>query len=675
MKLKKNIIFLFSVVLIVCFSLPLKSQDKQSELILGKKVSELLKAGEKHKYIVKLEKDQFAFFRLEQKEVDAMITTFDPDGKKIESFDSPNGRKGDELVTLFTGKEGSYVLEVTALEEKGHLGNYDLIFEKLEPKGSTPDKQIDQLFTAYNNPQTPGAAVAVTKDGKIIFKKGYGSADLEYNIPITPATIFHIASLSKQFTAFSILLLEGEGKLSINDDIRKYIPEVPDFGKVITLNQLMHHISGLRDQWDLLALAGWRLDDIITKAQVLRLVSRQKDLNFNPGDEFLYCNTGFTLLAEVVARVSGQTFTEFTRIHIFQPLKMNNTLFYNDCEKIVKNRAYSYHADSTGLKKSILSYSVVGATSLFTTVEDLSLWAMNFENPVVGKDIIEKMNMKGILNKGDTIGYAMGQGIGVYKGLKFNAHDGADAGYRTSLWRFPDQKFSVNVLSNFASFNPSGMAMRIADIYLKDKEVTKTPKKEEEANTENKASSDNKSLKVDHDTLMAYCGKYELDPGEMATVSLENESLFVEAPGLPKTSMTTISSTTFDVNTVSARVTFLRDESGKVVKLKAQMNGEEHFAMKMPDFDPSKVNLAEYAGDFYSSELSTTYSIVVESGKLIARHFRTGDIHLVSAKPDQFTGDQWYFGNIEFIRDNNTITGCKVSTGRVRNLTFVRMGQ
>ena len=675
MKLKKNIIFLFSVVLIVCFSLPLKSQDKQSELILGKKVSELLKAGEKHKYIVKLEKDQFAFFRLEQKGVDAMITTFDPDGKKIESFDSPNGRKGDELVTLFTGKEGSYVLEVTALEEKGHLGNYDLIFEKLEPKGSTPDKQIDQLFTAYNNPQTPGAAVAVAKDGKIIFKKGYGSADLEYNIPITPATIFHIASLSKQFTAFSILLLEGEGKLSINDDIRKYIPEVPDFGKVITLNQLMHHTSGLRDQWDLLALAGWRLDDIITKAQVLRLVSRQKDLNFNPGDEFLYCNTGFTLLAEVVARVSGQTFTEFTRIHIFQPLKMNNTLFYNDCEKIVKNRAYSYHADSTGLKKSILSYSVVGATSLFTTVEDLSLWAMNFENPVVGKDIIEKMNMKGILNKGDTIGYAMGQGIGVYKGLKFNAHDGADAGYRTSLWRFPDQKFSVNVLSNFASFNPSGMAMRIADIYLKDKEVTKTPKKEEEANMENKASSDNKSLKVDHDTLMAYCGKYELDPGEMATVSLENESLFVEAPGLPKTSMTTISSTTFDVNTVSARVTFLRDESGKVVKLKAQMNGEEHFAMKMPDFDPSKVNLAEYAGDFYSSELSTTYSIVVESGKLIARHFRTGDIHLVSAKPDQFTGDQWYFGNIEFIRDNNTITGCKVSTGRVRNLTFVRMGQ
>jgi CubicO group peptidase (beta-lactamase class C family) len=671
MKLKKNIDVLFAVLLTVCFSLPLKSQDKQAELIKGKKVSELLKAGEKHNYKVKLEKDQFAFFRLEQNGVDALITTIDPDGKKLESFDSPNGRKGEEPVILISDKKGDYTLEVTALEPKGREGNYDLIWLKQEPKGTTPQKQIDQLFSVYDNLQTPGAAVAVAKDGKIIFKKGYGSADLEYNIPITPTTVFHIASVSKQFTAFSILLLEGEGKLSINDDVRKYIPEVPDFGKVITLNQLMHHTSGLRDQWDLLAMAGWRLDDVITKEQVLRLVSRQKDLNFNPGDEFSYCNTGFTLLAEVVARVSGQTFAEFTRKRIFEPLKMNSTLFYDDCEKIVKNRAYSYHADSTGIKKSILSYSVAGATSLFTTVEDLSLWAMNFENPVVGKDIIDKMNIRAVLTKGDTIGYAMGQGIGKYKGLKSISHDGADAGYRTSLWRFPDQKFSVNVLSNFASFNPTGMALRITDIYLKDKEVINTPKKEADDNAESKVPSDDKSKKVDHDTLLAYCGKYELEPGEMATVSLENESLFVEAPGLPKTPMTTISSTTFDVSVVSARVTFIRDESGKVIKIKAQMNGEEHFAMKMPDFDPAKVNLQEYAGEYYSPELSTAYSLVVESGKLIARHFRTGDVHLNANKQDLFYGDQWYFGKIEFIRgSDNAITGCKVSTGRVRDLKF-----
>jgi CubicO group peptidase (beta-lactamase class C family) len=667
MKFKKYCPILLAILLTISFSLPLKSQDKQSDLIKGQKVSELLKAGDKHRYTVKLESNQFAFFRLVQKGVDALITTIDPDGKKIEDFDSPNGRKGDEPVTLFTDKKGNYTLEVTALEEKGHQGNYDLTFEKLEPKGITPQKQIDQLFTAFNL-TTPGAAVAVAKDGKIIFKKGYGSADLEYNIPITPSTVFHIASLSKQFTAFSILLLEGEGKLSINDDVRKYIPEIPDFGKVITLNELMHHTSGLRDQWDLLAMAGWRLDDIITKAQVLRLVSQQKDLNFNPGDEFLYCNTGFTLLAEVVARVSGQTFPEFTRTHIFEPLKMNSTLFYDDCEKIVKNRAYSYHADSTGLKKSILSYSVVGATSLFTTVEDLSLWAMNFENPVVGKDVIGKMNMRGILNKGDTTGYAMGQGIGIYKGLKFNAHDGADAGYRTSLFRFPDQKFSVNVLSNYASFNPSRMATSIADIYLKDKEVAEKPRKDAD---EKSGSSDNKNLKIPHDTLVAYCGKYQLEPDFVATISLEGENLMAEAPGLQKTQMKAVSSTTFEVEAAQATVTFIKDESGKVTKVKTLMNGQEFYSLRLPDFDRSKINLSEYAGEYYSPELSTTYSFVVESDKLIAKHFRTGNIHLVLEKPDQFSGDQWYFGKIEFTRDNNNIiTGCKVSTGRVRNLKF-----
>lgn len=671
MKLRNNIIILLALLLTSGVSQGLRSQDKQSVLPKGQRVTGLLKTGEKHRFTVKLEKDQFAFFRLEQNGVDAMITTLDPDGKKIGSFDSPNGRKGDELVTLFSDKKGDYSLEVTALEEKGRQGNYALTFAKLEPKGSTPQKQIDQLFSAWDNPLTPGAAVAVEKDGKIVFKKGYGSADLEFNIPITPATVFHIASVSKQFTAFSILLLEGESKLSINDDIRKYIPEVPDFGKVITLDDLMHHTSGLRDQWDLLAMAGWRLDDIITKEQVLRLVSRQKDLNFTPGDEFVYCNTGFTLLAEVVARVSGQTFAEFTRTHIFEPLKMTNTLFYDDYEKIVKNRAYSFHLDSTGYKKSILSYSTVGATSLFTTVEDLSLWAINFENTVVGKDVIGKMNLRGILNKGDTISYAMGQGIGKYKGLKIISHGGADAGYRTSLTRFPDQKFSVNVLSNLATFDPSGMALRIADIYLRDKEMTESPLKDPEVKTSPKALTDSIGLKVDHDTLLAYCGKYEFEPGAVATMSLQDENLVVEIGELRKTLLTPVSSTTFDVTVVPARVVFIRNESGKIDKIRVIFNGEDRYAMRLPDLDLAKVNLSEYAGDYYSPELSTTYSFVVESDKLIARHFRTGDVHLDLVKPDQLSGDRWYFGHIEFIRDaNNMITGCRVSTGRVRNLKF-----
>ena len=214
------------------------------------------------------------------------------------------------------------------------------------------EKEIDQIFEKWDRSDTPGAAVAVVKDGEIIFKKGYGLANMEYEIAITPNTVFHIASVSKQFTAFAALLLEKDGIISMDDDIRKYIPEVPDFGKTITLRHLATHTSGLRDQWDLLALGGWRLDDVITTEHVLKLVNKQKGLNFDPGEEFIYCNTGFTLLAEVVARVSGKTFAEFCEERIFQPLQMDRTLFYDDHEKIVPNRSYSYYPDSLlGYKK------------------------------------------------------------------------------------------------------------------------------------------------------------------------------------------------------------------------------------------------------------------------------------------------------------------------------------
>jgi len=183
-------------------------------------------------------------------------------------------------------------------------------------------QDIDAIFKDYNNSASPGAAIAVVHQGEIVFKQGYGSANLEYDVPITSKTIFHAASVSKQFTVFATLLLEEDGKLSLDDDVRKYLPEVPNFGKKITLRHLASHTSGIRDQWELLSMAGWRLDDVITGEHILRMVSKQKELNFEPGAAYMYSNTGFTLLAEVVARVSGKSFSEFTQDRIFKPLGM-----------------------------------------------------------------------------------------------------------------------------------------------------------------------------------------------------------------------------------------------------------------------------------------------------------------------------------------------------------------
>jgi CubicO group peptidase (beta-lactamase class C family) len=647
---------------------PIHAQVKKQTLVSGNMVTATLKTGDKHQYLLPLKENEFALLRLEQKGVDAIITVYDPAGKKVEDFDSPNGKNGPEIITLTSAAKGAYSLEVRPLDENETGGSYDLRIVRIEPKGATPEKQVDQLFAAWNDPNVPGAAVSVMKDNKILLKKGYGSANLEYNEPITPSTVFHIASVSKQFTAFAILLLEQDGKLSLDDDIRKYIPEMPDFGKTITLRHLATHNSGLRDQWELLAMAGWRLDDVITKEHILKMVSRQRELNFNPGDEHLYCNTGFTLLAEVVARVSGKTFAEFTHDRIFVPLGMNHTLFYDDHEKIVKNRAYSFSQDGGDYKKSVLSYANVGATSLFTTVEDMCLWAMNFDNPKVGTPaLIRKMNTRAVLNSGDSISYALGQDKGEYKGLKFICHGGADAGYRTFFIRIPEQHFAVTVFSNFANFSPDSKAFKIIDIYLKDK-LAREPEKSVAPSTK-----DTVKTVLDEALLARYAGKYEVERGVYATISLENNKLFAEAPSLPKTQLVPVNDHEFNIPVMNAFASFVM-ENGKVTKLVVKMNGGEMTVPRIPDFDASSVILADFEGNYYSPELNTTYTFRSEKGKLHVTHQRVSDFDLTPVKPDVFNSTQWFFGLVEFVRDAaGKVSGCKVTTGRVRNLKFEKV--
>ena len=647
----------------------LQAQVQKGELVKGKTVSSEIAKGIKHNYSISLDKDQFAIFYLMQKGIDLKITTFDPQDKKLEEFDSPNGENGPEVFTISSGVKGKFTIEVTPLGENEHEGSYTLEITAVRPKATTAGGKVDELFVAWDNKFSPGAAVAVLKNGSIIYKKGYGMSNLEYDIPITPSSIFHIASVSKQFTVFSILLLEKEGKLSLDDDIRKYIPEVPDFSKTITLRHLATHTSGLRDQWNLLVMAGWRMDDVITKEHVLKLVSHQKELNYNPGDEYLYCNTGFTLLAEVVARVSGKSFAEFTQERIFGPLKMTNTLFYDDHEKIVKNRTYSYHFSDGGYKKSVLSYANVGATSLFTTVEDLTLWAQNFWDLKIGDaSIIEKMNTPAKLNNGKTFGGALGQFVGKYKGLNEIQHGGADAGYRTYLARYPDEKVAVVVFSNDAGFNSGGMAHKVVDIFLADK-IESDP--EPETKKDEKPAE---TVSVDPAILKNYTGEFELQPGFIITITENNGQLTAQATGQSTVSLTPNSATEFKVEGVEAMIEFVPNGGDAVEIIKLHQGGQIRDCKRLKKFDKAGVVLSDYAGKYYSEELMTTYEFVVTEGKLVAKHSRVSDFNLTPIKEDQFSSDAWFFGQIEFVRDDNKkITGFKASNGRVRNLYFKKM--
>jgi hypothetical protein len=350
---------------------------------------------------------------------------------------------------------------------------------------------------------------------------------------------------------------------------------------------------------------------------------------------------------------------------------MDHTLFYDDHEKIVHNRAYSYKQASGGYKKSVLSYANVGATSLFTTVEDMQKWVNNFTEMNVGNpEVMDMMNQRGLLNKGDTLGYAYGQGIGQYKGLKTISHGGADAGYRTYLVRFPEQQYSFIVLSNMASANTYRMSMDMADIYLTDFFVTN--KEEQKENEEAKEEI----VQVEDEILKEYFGRYEILPGLILNIELKEGKLIGQATGQPPTTLVPKSETEFYVAVADAVIVFHRDDKGEVNQLLLKQSGEEITAPKLAAFDPESVDHNLYTGTFYSEEISTAYTFIVKDEKLIATHQRHNDIELAPVKEDQFSGDAWFFTQITFTRDESgEIIGCKVTNGRVRNLHFDKLDQ
>ncbi len=306
----------------------------------------------------------------------------------------------------------------------------------------------------------------------MIATRGYGLAQLEFDIPVTGETIFHVASVSKQFTAFAVILLADEGMLGLDDEIQGHLPWVNRFEHPVTIRHLMNHTSGIRDQWELLALAGWRLDDFITTEDVRRLMKKQVDLNFEPGSEHMYSNMGYTLLGEIAPAVSGRSFADFTRERIFDPLGMSRTHFHDDHQHVVPGRAYSYFSDAGTWKNLVLSYANAGATSLFTTAIDLLLWLDNFRTLAVGSEEVRREMIKiprigGCAGGG--AGYASGISVDEYRGQAIWSHSGGDAGFRSFVSWFPEVNVGISVVSNVAATNAGGLASEVADLVLADR--------------------------------------------------------------------------------------------------------------------------------------------------------------------------------------------------------------
>lgn len=339
---------------------------------------------------------------------------------------------------------------------------------------SADSTKVDDLFLKWSTPGEPGGAVGVLKDGKLIYAKGFGLADIEHNVAITTTSSFYLASVSKQFTAFCILLLEEEGKLNLDDEIQTFLPDFPKYEGAITISHLIHHTSGLRDFSTLMDLQGKDYLDDVSEKEVYELIKRQKVLNFLPGHEYTYSNSGYYLLGLVIKKITGKTLREFANENIFVPLGMKNTTFLDDNRQIIKNRVFSYEKNSEKNEFSnvIRRYDIVGSGGVYSTIEDLAIWDRNFNNNKLGKggqEIINKMCQEVKVAKGTNGGYAFGLENGSYSGIRKVSHSGSNASFRSYFGRFPDQRLSIIVLANRSDVNITAKFREVADIFLIDK--------------------------------------------------------------------------------------------------------------------------------------------------------------------------------------------------------------
>lgn len=514
-------------------------------------------------------------------------------------------------------------------------------------------QHVDRIFSVYDKPGSPGCALGVIRDGDFIYRKAYGLANLELGVPLSPQSVFYMASVSKQFTAASVVLAAEKGYLSLDDEVRKYIPELPDYGHAVTLRQMIHQTSGFRDFYTLLSLSGHDTAEFNSSEEVFKLVVRQRMLNNVPGDEWIYSNTNYFLLGIVVKRATRKSLAEFAAANIFKPLGMSHTLFYDDHMLVVPGRVAAYNSDPHDRFRVDWSttFELVGAGGLMSTIDDLLLWDRNYYSNGLGKGtLVQELQTPGLLNNGKKISYAMGLDLGNYRGLPIVEHAGANFGYRTELLRFPEQKFTVICLCNIANAVPENLAREVADVYLADKLQTG-------------ASALNPRSNKTFPEPAAFAGKY-LDSRAhlMYTFTVSNGNLMAWGAVLRRINANQF----YDLE--SNIITF--ESSNGSMQAELDIKGETYFSgSRIEELHLSEPVLASYTGQFRSTELDTVYSLSVEKGTLTLRNGGNLPQILTPIARDEF--DAGEFGRLVFERDSGRrVFGFNVFAQAARGVSF-----
>lgn len=522
---------------------------------------------------------------------------------------------------------------------------------------STQDTQaIDAVFTDYDKPASPGCMLGVVADGAFVYTRGYGRANLEHDVAFTPQTVFDIGSTSKQFLATAILLLEQDGKLSLDDDIRKYLPEVPDYGQPITIRHLLTHTSGLRDYITLLTLAGWQMEDVTSPAQALDLVSRQKGLDFQPGAEFAYSNTGFFLPSLIVERVSGKGLAAFAAERIFRPAGMHATRYMDDHAAVVPGRATGYEPSGTGFRVALSNWEQLGDGAVQTSIADLLKWDANFYAPTVGgARLVQALQTPGRLASGAPIDYGLGLFVGSYRGLPTVRHGGSWAGYRAELLRFPGEKTSVMVLCNLATADPAVRANRVSDIVLRARLTEPAP-------TPTPGGPDQDTRR-----LAGFARTYWHEERMLVTRFVSNARGLAVLAGDQLRPLEAVGEGLYRVGDQSTHYRFIEGPPRRVERVPE--NGAPLVLVAQEPWTPAAAELDRYAGTYFSAELQTEWRIVRDGETLVVRDLRAEARVLAPAFRDVFTSSGLV---VKFDTGQGPAPGFAVGAGRARGMRFTR---
>jgi len=544
-----------------------------------------------------------------------------------------------------------------------------------EARATATEDQMDHLVAQTVKADSPGCAILLVDEGQIVFERAYGIADMDTGRPITTATAFNIESVTKQFTAACIALLVEEGKISLDDDLRRYVPELPVYEAPIQIKHLIFHISGVRDLVVLSFLQGRPVDETPSESVLLDLLARQKELNFRPGETHSYSNSGYFLLGLVVQRVTGMSVGAYAEKHLFDPLGMMRTSYHRDPERIGENVAIGHAAEGKGkYRRTNVAPDTrdFGFGGIYTTVEDLYRWDQNFVRNKIGDASFNTLRLTcGTLNSGDTLTYAFGLRIGTHRGCRTVSHQGGSLGYNAFFLRFPDRQFTVICLANYA-LNTTKLSYEIADLYLGIPE---------EKPAHPPAPVTYPVAQVDPAICAGFEGKYCVNDGAVIPITTQDNRLYVQPPGAPLLELFPKSTTEYFLKVVDVQVSFFPSESGKATKLIWHQNGHHIPAERLDDRPLRPGQLNEYEGEYYSEELQIAYGVYVREDQLylkaprvpevFQRNFRDppGENVLRHLGGDRFVRS---YGMVEFSRDyNGKIAGFALHAGPdFKNIRF-----